>query len=143
MACRLDLRETAHVDKVDANILEVLEMLSLKSGNAASGRAAFALNDGRAPIQRPAIRARRMRERFVPKPWEPLAWSTLVAITLVLATLLQAFASSALVAHQSTAPSSACLTPELSTVALADGDDVRARFLTALCRETAFEAREP
>ena len=118
-------------------------MLSLKSGNAASGGAAFALNDGPAPIQRSAIKARRMRERLVPKPWESLAWSTLVAITLVLATLLQAFASSALVPHQSTAPSSACLTPEPSTAAFADGDDVRARFLTALCRGTALETREP
>jgi hypothetical protein len=118
-------------------------MLSLKSGTNASGRAAFALNDGRAPLQIPAIRGRRMRERFVPKPWEPLAWSRLIAITLVLATLLQAFASSALVPHQSTTPSSACLTPEPSTAALADGDDVRARFLTAFCRGTAFETGEP
>ena len=60
-----------------------------------------------------------------------LAWSTLTAITLLLAFLLQALATSALIASGPAAPPAACQTPV--GAALADGDDVRARFLVQLC----------
>ncbi len=60
-----------------------------------------------------------------------LAWSTLMAITLLLALLLQALAASALVTPEPAARAAACQTS--AGAALADGDDVRARFLAGLC----------
>jgi hypothetical protein len=62
-----------------------------------------------------------------------LAWSALLATALVAALLLEAFAASALVAQGTAAPSDVCATPNPVTAALADGDDVRARFLAHLC----------
>jgi hypothetical protein len=63
-----------------------------------------------------------------------LAWSALTAISVLLALLLQSLAASALVAPGSTEPPAACQSTADS--ALADGDDVRARFLADLCRTT-------
>jgi hypothetical protein len=60
-----------------------------------------------------------------------LAWSALMATSLVLAMLLQALVATALVASGSEAPPAACQAP--AGAALADGDDVRARFLADLC----------
>ena len=61
-----------------------------------------------------------------------LAWSALTAITVLLAVLLQSLAASALVAPRSAEPPAAC--QSTAGAALADGDDVRARFLADLCR---------
>ena len=60
-----------------------------------------------------------------------LAWSTLIAITVLLALLLQSLAASALVAPRSPTPPATC--QSTAGAALADGDDVRARFLANLC----------
>ena len=60
-----------------------------------------------------------------------LAWSALIAITVLLALLLQSLAASALVAPRSAEPPAAC--QFTAGAALADGDDVRARFLANLC----------
>ena len=70
------------------------------------------------------------------KPGRVLAWSALMAITLVLAALLQALAAGALVETTPavTPPPSACQSASPATAALlADGDDVRARYLAKLC----------
>ena len=61
-----------------------------------------------------------------------LAWSALMAISVLLALLLQSFAASALVAPGSAEPPAAC--QSTAGAALADGDDVRARFRADLCR---------
>ena len=61
-----------------------------------------------------------------------LAWSALMAISVLLALLLQSFAASALVAPGSAEPPASC--QSIAGAALADGDDVRARFLADLCR---------
>jgi hypothetical protein len=61
-----------------------------------------------------------------------LAWSVLIATTVLLALLLQSLAASALVAPRSAEERAACLST--AGAALADGDDVRARFLADLCR---------
>ena len=61
-----------------------------------------------------------------------LAWSSLMAISVLLALLLQSFAASALVAPGSAEPPASC--QSIAGAALADGDDVRARFLADLCR---------
>ena len=60
-----------------------------------------------------------------------LAWSALIAITVILALLLQSLAASALVAPVAATPLEAC--QSTAGAALADGDDVRARFLARLC----------
>jgi hypothetical protein len=59
-----------------------------------------------------------------------LAWSVLVGASMVLALLLQSLAASALVAPSADS-STTC--QSVAAAALADGDDVRARFLTNLC----------
>ena len=63
-----------------------------------------------------------------------LAWSALMVITVLFALLLQSLAASALVAPRSAEPPAAC--QSTAGAALADGDDVRARFLADLCRTT-------
>jgi hypothetical protein len=63
-----------------------------------------------------------------------LAWSALVASTVLFALFLQSLTASALVAPRSTEPPAACQSS--ASAALADGDDVRARFLVDLCRTT-------
>jgi hypothetical protein len=76
------------------------------------------------------------------KPWHAvinlrwvtraLAWSVLMASALLFGLLLQSLAASALVAPRSAEPPAAC--QSTAGAALADGDDVRARFLAGLCR---------
>jgi hypothetical protein len=75
-------------------------------------------------------------------PWagRALAWSALMAITVVLAVLLQALAASAVFAPEPDTPA-AC--QPLAGVALADGDDVRARFLAQLCGEGLGTTSKP
>ena len=60
-----------------------------------------------------------------------LAWSALIAITVQLALLLQSLAASALITAGPAARADAC--QSTAGAALADGDDVRARFLADLC----------
>jgi hypothetical protein len=57
------------------------------------------------------------------------AWAALLALCLLLATALQAMASKALIEPR---PSSSAVELSPVTAALADGDDVRARFLAGL-----------
>jgi len=66
------------------------------------------------------------------QPVQILGWTALMGVTLLLALLLQALASTAPAAPVPAPPASPCGTP--ATVALADGDDVRARFLVNICR---------
>jgi poly-beta-hydroxyalkanoate depolymerase len=61
-----------------------------------------------------------------------LAWSALMAITLLISFLLQALAAIA-PEPEPAAPPAACQPISPVTAALADGDDVRARFLARLC----------
>ena len=64
------------------------------------------------------------------KPWQVLAWSALLATALVLASILQAVATSALVVPaQAAQPVNRV---SAAAAALADGDDIRARFLASL-----------
>jgi hypothetical protein len=70
-----------------------------------------------------------------------LAWSALTVITVLLAILLQALAASALVAARSADPPTTCLST--AGAALADGDDVRARFLAKLCRSAGASLPSP
>jgi hypothetical protein len=64
------------------------------------------------------------------KPRQVLAWSALLATALVLASILQAVATSALVVPaQAAQPVNRV---SAATAALADGDDIRARFLASL-----------
>lgn len=56
-----------------------------------------------------------------------VAWGVMLASLLALASLFNAVASSALSGPSATAPTPGRLSP--ATAALADGDDVRARFL--------------
>jgi hypothetical protein len=60
-----------------------------------------------------------------------VAWSALLATAMLLAVLMQSLAASALVARPSAETRATCLS--VAGGALADGDDVRARFLTNLC----------
>jgi len=60
-----------------------------------------------------------------------VAWTALISMTVLLALLLQSFAASALVARPSAEPPATCLSG--AAAALADGDDVRERFLANLC----------
>ena len=73
----------------------------------------------------------RVYARMTTNPWHLVAWSALMALTLVLSLLLQALAASALGARGPAVPPAACLASP--GAALADGDDVRARFLADLC----------
>src|SRR5437879_3059222 len=69
-----------------------------------------------------------------------LAWSALITTTVLLALLLQSLAASALVPPRSAEPPAACRST--AGAALADGDDVRARFLADLCRTASAPAAE-
>jgi hypothetical protein len=62
-----------------------------------------------------------------------LVWSAFVALILVLAVVFHALASHVSDMPKHVEPSDVCLTPHPVTAALADGDDVRARFLADLC----------
>ena len=73
----------------------------------------------------------RIDEGWNKKDLAILAWSALMATSLVLALLLQALVATALVASGSDALPAACQSP--AGAALADGDDVRARFVADLC----------
>jgi hypothetical protein len=64
------------------------------------------------------------------KPGQVLAWSALLSTAVVLASILQAVATSALIVPAQAAPPINRLSAV--TAALADGDDVRARFLASL-----------
>jgi len=77
--------------------------------------------------------------RIAEKPGRVLAWSALMAITLVLAFLVQALAARTL-AQEPGVPPAACQSDSPATAALADGDDVRARFLVTLCSRTGGAA---
>jgi hypothetical protein len=68
-----------------------------------------------------------------------VAWSALITLTVLLTLLLQALVASALVAQQPVEPPTTCLSAAGS--ALADGDDVRERFLASLCGTAV--ARQP
>ncbi len=70
-----------------------------------------------------------------------LAWTALIATTVLLSLLLQSLAASALVAPRSAEPPVACQSN--AGAALADGDDVRARFLANLCRTAIAPHRSP
>ena len=63
--------------------------------------------------------------------WRVLAWTALMATALLLALLLQALAASALGAPGAAVRADVCRAS--AGAALADGDDVRAGFLTGLC----------
>jgi hypothetical protein len=63
------------------------------------------------------------------RPRDVLAWSLVLACTLVLASLIQAMAGRALGGPGTTTPIPVQLSP--ATAALANGDDVRARFLVS------------
>jgi hypothetical protein len=75
------------------------------------------------------------------KPWHVVAnvrwaaralgWSALMVVAILFALLLQSLAASALVAPRSAEPPSTC--QSTAGAALADGDDVRARFVANLC----------
>jgi len=75
------------------------------------------------------------RHALINRRWagRVLAWSTVLAITLLFAFLLQAVAARALGAPGPAAPPAACQSVSPATTALADGDDVRARFLARFC----------
>jgi hypothetical protein len=60
-----------------------------------------------------------------------VAWSALISMTVLLALLLQSFAASALVTRPSSESPATCLSA--AGAALADGDDVRTRFLANSC----------
>jgi len=62
-----------------------------------------------------------------------LVWTAFVGLALLLAVMVQALAMHLSEMPQQPEPSDICLTPNPATVALADGDDVRARFLASLC----------
>ena len=64
-----------------------------------------------------------------------LVWSALITTTVLLALLLQSLAASALVAPRSAEEPAGC--QSTAGAALADGDDVRARFLADLCRSAS------
>jgi hypothetical protein len=70
-----------------------------------------------------------------------LAWSALTVIAVLFALLLQALAASALVVPRSADPPTTCLSA--AGAALADGDDVRARFLANLCRSAGASLPGP
>jgi hypothetical protein len=73
-----------------------------------------------------------LRERgpACPRRFQVLAWSVLAAVMLLLASLLQAVVSSGVAEAVPTTQAIDHRSP--STAALADGDDVRARFLVRL-----------
>jgi hypothetical protein len=58
-----------------------------------------------------------------------LAWTALVAVTLVLAFVLQTLVAGSRGAAVPAESTIVCTTTGSSTAALADGDDIRARFL--------------
>lgn len=78
------------------------------------------------------------------QPWHPvinlrwvawvLPWSALLGTSVLLALLLQALAASLLVESRSVEPPTTC--QSVAAAALADGDDVRARFLASSCSTT-------
>lgn len=65
-----------------------------------------------------------------PRPWKGVAWSLVLGSTLALTALFHAVASSALRGPSAAAPTT--VRPPPATAALADGDDVHARFLASL-----------
>jgi hypothetical protein len=71
-----------------------------------------------------------------------LAWSALMATTLTLALLLQALAAGAVVEPGPSDPPAACLSSSAGA-ALADGDDVRARFLAGWCGAAVDSTKRP
>ena len=75
------------------------------------------------------------------KPARVLAWCAFLTLTLMLALMLQALAVSALGTPGTPTPANVdiCATPYSATAALADGDDVRARFVSNLCAEATRE----
>jgi hypothetical protein len=74
------------------------------------------------------------------KPRRVLAWSALMTTTVVLASLLQAVATRAMIVPARAAPPDARLSV---TAALADGDDIRARFLANLPDEAIDVSSTP
>jgi hypothetical protein len=77
------------------------------------------------------------------KGWRVLAWTTLIAVILLLAVLLHAVTASALIEPLPRGPFASCQSAEAATAALADGDDVRARFLANLCGKESASHPEP
>ena len=75
--------------------------------------------------------------------WRVLAWTALMTTTLLLVVLLQALAARALDTPAPAAPSAACQSANPTTAALADGDDVRARFLASLCSGSIGTTSQP
>jgi hypothetical protein len=70
-----------------------------------------------------------------------LAWTALVGASMVLALLLRALAASALVAPPSADSSTTC--QSVAAAALADGEDVRARFRTNFVQYSCRAASKP
>lgn len=62
---------------------------------------------------------------------QAVAWSALLATTVLLALLFQSLVANALVAPPSVEQPATC--QSAAGAALADGDDVRERFLVSLC----------
>jgi hypothetical protein len=60
-----------------------------------------------------------------------VVWSVFISMTVLLALLIQSLAANVLVTRPSAEPPATCLSAAGS--ALADGDDVRERFLANLC----------
>ena len=75
--------------------------------------------------------------------WRVVAWSALIAVILLLAALLDAVATSALIESPPPGPFASCRSAEPATAALADGDDVRLRFLANLCGQESAAHPEP
>jgi hypothetical protein len=76
-----------------------------------------------------------------PRPHTVVAWSVLLASILLLASLFHAVAGRALDGPGATAPTPVRVSP--ATAALADGDDVRARFLASRPELASTATPEP
>jgi len=76
-----------------------------------------------------------------PRPHTVVAWSVLLASTVLLASVFHAVAGRAVGGPGATAPIPVRLSP--ATAALADGDDVRARFLAGRPELASTTTPEP
>jgi hypothetical protein len=102
-------------------------------------------------INRPRVQRRMLSAgltsefRAEPIRWvrQGLAWGTLMAITLLIAVALQALAARALGASEPPGPPTTCPSLSPATAALADGDDVRARFLARVASEQPLPEPNP
>jgi len=72
-----------------------------------------------------------------------LVWTALLATTLLMASMFQALVTNAPGAPATLVRPAVRSTPSPLTAALADGDDIRARFLTRLAAEQASLQPDP